>query len=330
LITSQSSPQDQLLAEFIYSTRFRESGPWLIDAAKLEVLDKILEQEKERLHKLNEEAKAHEVEEQMRKPQGFSTSTKLTDEDLERIDRRVRELPWNKEESSLVVFVQGDKKIAVESFTDALRQPGLLDEIPIGFEASLKSREIRGEIELGPDSLEISVSPEHSPEAREMFAALKHWANSVKPTKWQQIWLSSFYVAWVAYFFILYFAVSIAVDTGVKSLYKQQADQLLENGLSQDEQVKATELLLKIATNQVPPNSQSALPSWFILLSVGGLLACTVLSIRPSSRLGIGKGETSIKRWRTWMQFVFIAVPVFVLSNFVVPLVVKLITNLSH
>src|SRR5215217_7482985 len=77
----------------------------------------------------------------------------------------------------------------VKSFGEALREQSLMEEMPNGFTFDLKSGDITCTIDMRQSGfLDISVSPEHLPESRELFATLQRWAGPIRPPTWQRLW----------------------------------------------------------------------------------------------------------------------------------------------
>lgn len=323
------------MAEFIYTTSTNISGPWLIDSDKLETLDKTLDEEWTRITKYQEELIKKKVDQIMEEDQYIPKEDDKRALEIEsrrkEIEARVRSRSLYSDDRSITIHLKGNKKVIVKTFGEALRQQSLLEELPISFSALIQSGHIKGEFELRKNGhLDISVSPEHLPESRELFAALKRWASTVSPPKWQQFWLDFNPGQWLVWFVVLVIALSVLgnSESVAKKYYKQEAMELLKNGLSQDEQLKAIETLLALESGYIPKDQSIARPGWVTLLLFGGLMACVVLTITPKSRIGIGKGQDSINRWRLWIRVVFVLVPVFIFVNVIWPYLSKLVPNL--
>ena len=308
------------------------TGPWLLDGDKLEALDKILDEEWPRLSKRNEDRLEKELDKKMEhyndlnklagtRPESAEALSKIREETRASLMR----YPYDYGEERLITIHLKEKKVTVKSFSEALREPNLLNETPVGFEMTVKNGDIKCEVEAGRGrkSLEISVSPEHVAEAREMFAALQRWANNSRAPKWQQLWVSGKGVMWFLWVFIVLLSISMASDdkTTAKDNYKEQAKQLLIGGVTPDNQTKAIEILLALQAEYVParPARPFSYPAWFSILFFGGLIICILFSISPKIVLGIGKGQDLIHRWRAWSRFIFVLVPGFVLVNIIWP-----------
>jgi hypothetical protein len=322
------------MADFIYTTSKTIRRPWFIDTDKLEALDKLLDEEWLRLSARTEAQLSTNIEEKLKSDFSLELARMrkehFNEEEVAQKRRtelrdQLKEFSLYTEERSITIYLKKNKKLPVKSFSDALREPILLEEIPIGFEARLKSGEITSSIKLirGNGSLEITVSPEHISESKELFAAMQRWAIAARPPRWQQIWLLLNPGQWLIWLFLLWLPLAFLTDTktAAANQYKAQAHQILKNGVTQDNQVKVVEIILALQSDYIPQHiSQSAAyPGWYKLLFFGGFIVCVVLSITPKSMLGIGKGQEAINHWRSWMRIVFIIVPSFVFLNIVWP-----------
>ncbi len=339
------------MAEFIYATSLRIPRPWLIDAKQLESLDNIVNEEEAKLSKRNKEKLDIEIEKRLKDDVGVEGAIfrkeleldrkrlkggpveEVNDEEfIEEVKQtrrtEIRSLLLNRsysdynQDRSLTIHLKKNKKVVVKSFDEALRQQSLIDEMPVGFRWVLNSGEIKCQIDLERNgTLDITVSPEHLPESRESFAALQRWAVSIRPPKWQQLWAFVNPLQWMLFFVVLFVSFVLVGDTEAtaKRYHKEQAYQLLKDGISQDEQLKSIETLLALDAGYIPPNLTVQTPSWLKLLLYGGLLTFLALSFPPKSRIGVGKGERSIKSWRIWIRIVFVVVPGFVFLNMIWP-----------
>lgn len=308
------------MAEFTYTTSKLISAPVFIDSDRLKELDKILDDEFARLNKKNEELINEKVQEYARENDELSVKSQELIDDMK---LRLKSSYEFREDRSLTLIFKGDKKkIVVKSFDEAIKEPNLYEEMPIGFDAELRSGDITANIRLKETgSLYISVSPEQLPESRNLFAALFNWAITVRPPKWQEFWVDISPFHWAIWIFLLWIGSTFLAGSGspAKNFYKAQARQILQEGISQENQSKAIETLLALESGFVPQNQVIETPKWFIILLFGGFLICIILTIKPKSRIGIGKGQDSIKHWRKWIRFVFYIVPGFIFVNIIFP-----------
>ena len=278
-----------------------------------------------------EETLPEEKREELKKKQDealreFRESTrKSLEERMEALERQLTGYSiFNKyqKEFSLFLDLGNKKKIQVESFAKALSNVDLLNEVPRSFELSFSAGEHRFSMNLDKSSLSYRVSPEHHPTSRDLFAGLEQWAKSVSAPSWQKYWLEwSFFaiLLWLLLVSISVLVVASSSDPSVE-LYRQQAYEILKDGVNLDNQSKAIETLLALTSRYRAPSLPPAqIPTWFwVLIGTSGI-ASILLNIKPKSVLGIGKGQELIGRWRLYIRIVFIIIPAFILVNILTP-----------
>lgn len=318
------------MAEFIYTTQTTIPGPCLLDADKLEALDKVLDDEWEPLAKRNQEAIRTEVDRRLEDSVQIYAARlrgkELSPEELQslrkEIEDSVRGSYGYREYHEITLFYEKGKRAEVTSFREAMRQPALLEEVIVRFRLEVVCGDISCKISIDENrgALDISASPERMPEARELFAALHRWGTTNRPPKWQQIWRTWNGAQWFIWLAILAIGL-IVVTESFRNPYKEEARELVKNGVSQENQQRALELLLAIQSEYRSPDQKSQIPTWFIILLLGGLVVCFITSFVPKSVLGIGKGQDRINHWRIWLSIVFYLVPSFLFLNIIWPLI---------
>ena len=316
------------MAEFIYSTSTSLSGPWLIAAERLEALDEILIEQRQRLSERNQAQKAIAVD-QLLKDDWVLSRIEDSHELEERIKTRKIELAdqvaYRFEESlSITLRLEADKRVRVNSFAEAQTEPSLTEEIGTGFRIELRSGEVRAEVDLRrPNYLDITLTPQTLTDSTELFLILKRWADSCRAPKWQQVWWRFNGLQWFSIFFIFFASLFFVNDAESlsKSIYKQKASQMLADGINQNNQQKAIELLLALDSGYVPPTQPSLplFPFWFKLVASTAIVICIVLTFTPKSLVGIGRSEDRINRWRLWMRIVFVVVPTILVVDILLP-----------
>jgi ABC-type Fe3+ transport system permease subunit len=190
---------------------------------------------------------------------------------------------------------------------------------------------VRASLEVGKysDHLRLTTSPESSQHARELFVTLRNWAVTHQPPLWQRLWGHLYGVHWFIWLSILVGVMPFlpSASEGVEHLVRSQAQELLRDGLSQEEVLRAVELLL-ISTAKWAPNVKPiALPAWYKVVLFGGLAASVMLSIRPKVIVGVGRGRQVLDRWRWWMKFVGVTIPGLLFGSFIWPWLSERITE---
>lgn len=324
------------MATFIYSTSKSIDCSILINSSELQKLDEILNVELEQIKNNLEEKKSKELKKYIEDDYSFR---KLENPSRQELSKKKRELKKEFEQSflyelkfpekrKLTIQLTKDKSVEFKSFTEALKSQELRDEIPIGFYFYATYGDFRINIELKKKSLSYRTSPDTSSDARNIFVAIDQWANSVSPSFVRKIWLHSDipfrFIAWMFFLFTLsIFSFIISSSDHAKENYKKQAYQLLQEGINPENQIRAIEILLALETNFTPNGFQVVIPLWYWVYLVLGVIVCILLSVKPSSIVGIGRGEESIKRWEMYINFIFILIPTFIFLNIITPLLNK-------
>jgi hypothetical protein len=304
------------MAELVYRTTTRLTGPWLLDSTSLERLDKIIDELSPRL----EEAQEAIFRERVQKEVNERLEARPNDDRSEveaKVEKSLRQLSYyisKKRELSLTL--KGDKTLRLATFKEAERHPEVQNGQITDFSMLLKCGEIKCELTTwSDDQLSLDVSPAEAETSREIYTAIRGWAKSVEPSAPLHYWAKLSGLQWILYFVILWL-MAIYLSTGT-SRWKGEARSLLDHGInSPTDQAKATELLLKIAAEYSDPSERSTTPPWFKLFLIAGAIICVMATFQPPKILvGLGVGEKKLKRWRWWIKFAFVSVPIFLLTT---------------
>jgi hypothetical protein len=310
------------MGQFVYSTRLSFSAPVLIDRESLEVLDKIVTDEEQKLVAANER-EIQQVSELNYQKKNRPSSWKLE----EYIEEQKSTYPFSRREKRFVVSFLGGKRFDGQSLTEILRQPEVEKDVPVGFSYKLTVGSFEAEIETSRRDHELNIvtSPEHSSASRELFASLQSWANKVKAPAWQMLLCRFGSYAWVLFLLLFCFSAPALVEQAKdtrKAVLREQAFQILTNGLKQDQQLKAVELILAFESGFEPPHplkKEILLSRTFWLIFFLSLAVCVIVSIRPTVEIGIGRGQARIKLWRRWLTVAFLSLPTWVVGTFFMP-----------
>lgn len=321
------------MAQLIYSTKLSESGPWLLDAAALTELDNVLGAEWERLGKREEQWIQDRVAARL-----GGMPRKLTPEleAKEQADalRSARELAADRRYRSLMLRLPGDHKLAVSTFQEAAQHPEMAKQGAQGFELSLQRADVKLSVSLNnrwSNRLEVTAEPPALDDARDLFGAVYNWSRGVEPPLWQKVWAGADFVVWALWMIYMFLVLSIAASTlqaSSKAALKEEAHALIRKGVTPANQAKATELTLAIVSEYPVPAERSRLSGRWWCIIVIGLLVCIAVSIRPRNVIGLGKGAAKIHRWRLWMRFAGVTVPVTILGSIVWPFAVTVFQSL--
>jgi len=246
---------------------------------------------------------------------------------------------------SVTIYLSGGRTVKAVSFVDAIKQPHVADEEPLGFRAHLEIDGITASVsltKLAPiliqpvsttqfqttqkmPQLEFNVEPSEKQSAQELFGALQNWAADFAPSTWMRRW------GRYKLLFIILFAFSVISGLIYGSLesyapgedYREDARQILQKGVNDANQRKAIETILAFVSSRDTPGSYSTYrlrPDrryWAIV--VGVALALISLSICPSVVIGIWKGKPKVARWRAWIKWIFVTVPGVLIVSILIP-----------
>lgn len=305
----------------IDSTSEEIRGPWLLSEEALLALDRVMSDELDRLRphlqrKLNEDVEAELA-------YSYISEKNSIDEKRREIESRLLKYSTYNESREVVIYYSKKSKYEGHTFEEAIRKHELLAVVPNRFTAKYRSGEFAYGVEIREVSkkLTIETRPEGSPEAKEIYTALYRWATKYQSPKWQQWWFSLNGLQWVLWLFVLFLSTLILPDTA-KETYRNQARQLLQGGISQEEVTKSIEVILALETDYSPPGSEFKFPIWFKIIFFAGFVVCLASSFAPKSTLGIGQGPRRIKLTRAYTRIIIIGIPSFIIINIIMPIIV--------
>jgi len=286
--------------ELLYPTALRLRGPWLLETKQLLVLDEILEQFRSR----DPRASDH-----------ISESKK-----------------------SLTIFLSRERELKTSSFKEAMSHIASQNEVAKGFEYFVKMQNTATSVRLLPRKrgdqkkqdeeerfLEINVSPQSDVSSHEIFGELRNWADTVEAPLWQQ-WLL-FYSRPLYRFglaFVLIILLAMLLNTAptaaeYKDALKQQGRTLLRDGINQQNQTKALELVLALESDYIPPGTkpqQARKPiAWYLIAAY----TLGFLSFTPTLCIAIWAGKRHLRWWNAWTKINTITIPGLVLAHWVYP-----------
>lgn len=320
-----------MTAEIIYQMSFTGYGPWFIDRARLTSLDAIIARQRRRLDDCREAAIKLLVEEEV---QDYIQNPYLkpkTPEELKslrsQLDQIVREQHGSiTAGDKLEINISGSKRLPVASFQEAMEHPAFYEEKAVGFEARLEHDEMVCTVCLLPNSgiLHAHAYPAHIPEVQEFYEEIEDWIASIQAPRWQRLWRRIGGFAWPVWFstLLLTYVVLDMIDSQPQKYLAEQARKLIRQGVPVEEEHRAIEILLKLASEDF---NRALIPTWPVIVFLIGLVAGIVLaSPPPHVIMGMGRGENQILRWQNRIRLVSFAVPSFLILSFIVALLPKI------
>ncbi len=296
--------------ELVYTTTLRLRGPWLLETKQLLALDEILE------HLCSRDAGAREPGVGL--PHDFQN------------------------EKSLTILLSNDRELKSSSFKEAMNHIASQNEVARGFEYTATIGSSTASVRLishkkGKKSddeeepfFEIKVSP-RSNSSYEIFGELKNWAESVETPLWRH-WL--LLKLRPLFGFGLIFAVLILLSMVLnpspgpaeyKEALKQQARTLLRDGINQQNQTKALELMLALESDYIPPGTkpqQARKPiAWYLV----AVYILGFFSFTPTLCIAIWAGKRRLRWWNWWLNFNTVTIPALLLARYFVPQVFSML-----
>lgn len=100
-----------------------------------------------------------------------------------------------------------------------------------------------------------------------------------------------------------------------KETYKQQARELLKNGIDERNQAKATEVLLALQSDYIPPGAKAQHSQRSFVIFFVAVLVPAILSATPSMCLGIWRGKQRLRLWDLWFRINFYTIPTLIFGT---------------
>jgi len=308
-----------------YHTTGKLHGLWFLDQKALEELDSILD---EALKDLQAQRKRDIENELQRRLRTYERIWHRPDKEPteEEKTKRIKETRKEIETSygcshytrELTIYCSPSRDLNIDRFSTAFGKPEVEHVTPMGFLAEIKCGQGDLKIALNKYSfllneLDISVSPHTADVSSDIFTKLNAWAEAKRQPTWQYYWKKLAGLQWL----LLYLIGTISfvlLSASTKEPLKAEARQLLQKGMTKDDDHRAIELLLSIASDYKKPTDGTPivilLPRWYIICITFLFLACIAFSFPVNTAIGIGKGKKVLerqRRWLWWLQFLFVA-----------------------
>lgn len=285
-------------------------GPWLLNRKQLEELNEILE-----FTKIN-------LSESQRKEIGDKLKKRIEDGEFKDLDDAVqyeRKFFTNEVKISVSFEDKNNKSLKGDSILDLLKDPHLQD-----FKPTL----LKAEIEYGySNKLELRVGKMYDGEFSfnlkaydndiedEIKYKLESWSDDHKPSKASQIWLKYgfliFMVSTIIFSFTAGFIYTIEEPNAIK-IYNPQIKNLIETGITDQNQNEAIDLILKSISNYTPEDAERKeifSPTAIKISGIAFLLIILSL-IKPRTTLGIGRNKLKLLLYKRYIQVVLVTLPI--------------------
>lgn len=246
---------------------------------------------------------------------------------------------------SVVFYLSGGRTVRAQRFAEAMTQPHVSGEEPIGFRADIAIGRIEASVSLSKLSrhllvqpvsatefqvvgeapqLRFTVEPSDNQFGQELFGALENWAAEFFPSTWAWTWSRlKFLCPFLLMVFWVFTAVFWDAAGGIPSStspdYRREAHMLLQQGINENNQRKAIELLLAITSAYSPERHIWKFGRTYWIIFVAGTVMLGMLSFCPTVVIGVWKGKQKLTRWRWWMKTVSVTIPSGVITIVLLP-----------
>jgi hypothetical protein len=308
--------------ELIYPTTLKVRGPWLLETDCLLALDEILE-----TFCARDDPEWRNSPPQSGKPLGVP-----------------RNLMRSRKE--LTIFLSKDRACRSSGFKESMSNINFQDDVAKGFEyvATTRTATVTVRLPKKPEKegneekwfLAIDVTPERPETGHEIFMDLRNWADSVKsPLLYQWMLFAPRFLYQFTLGILLLVVLANALNPAptaadYKATLKQEARDLLRNGINQQNQTKALELVLALESDYIPPGTKAQKRRWpsgwyLIAIYVFGFLSFT-----PSICVGVWAGKGRLRLWKRWLQFNTYTIPVLLFAHYIQPQFFSILDSLRR
>lgn len=305
------------MAQLIIPNEIAIQGPWILQESELDELGNVIEKIDLKL----EDAFHLVIENEAKK--NFDEFKKYDEEiTLDSAKQKIaKSYPFYNKASSATLFSKNRKKLVDDSLISLLKDKNLNEFYP---------SELLVNIQKGPIEFTLDLSSEHDGElhtrlkidddniAGDINYELNQWIRKNRPNLVLQKWSSWFPFALFMVFALLLIFSSAFIEKdkdAYKNELRNQAEQILIDGLSKEETQNAVEIMLKLETGFVPQNytAKSTKNSMLFNIWIVFLIIAIILLIKPKTIIGLGKNKWKASFFKKWIYFVFVFIPLSIL-----------------
>lgn len=306
-----------IMGQLIVPKNHNYKGPFLIDKKALEELNESLNIVEELLNNAYNIELKKVVDAHFEKYKKFDDKYTLT-----KAKKEVSEsYPFANSKTEVWLTSKQKKSITDSSLLNLLQDPQISELYP---------KNIIVNIEKGPCtfSLELSTKYEGDIETKidgvkddivnEVTYEISKWIDKYKPNFATKIWSNYFPYVFAPLVLIIFFMVMFIYQND-KDLYQTQllneSQELLIDGINQDEINKAVEIIIQKEVGYVPPDFSPTreINSTVLWSGLIALIIILILSIKPISTIGLGKNTWKVKFYKKWIYFVLVFIPLSII-----------------
>lgn len=327
------------MAEKIYKTEYEISSPFIIDQEQLKNLDYIVEQEWPNLLEYKkstiQKVSIDSLNDRLKQGLYKEKSEADTKAELEKIEKQTSgSYRFKDEEVVLNLSFKDGNSIRLKSFSEAFKNRDIQDTKIVGFKLKVDCGEVTSDLYCEPrySRMKLEVRPQDTRISNDLFLEFKRWMDNVKAPFWQRFVRKFDHFHWFIIFMTLLFSMMFGIGKVSPDWPKiKQAHELLQNGIKEDEYGVALEIILALQSDFGKPEAITVFSLWYKILIISGIITCILLSSIPKVVLDIGKDENKVRKWRSYLRFISITIPITIFSSFIWPYLQSLVkTFFSH
>lgn len=298
-------------------------GPWLIGIEELEELDTIIKE----IEILLNESYNKEIN------QDVLEKSERSEETTESIIKKVKSSFLKEIKRSFVLISKDNSRIIDNSIRDLLKDSKVKSfspkELNISIEYGYKIRftfEITkryyGRLNYQSRCFDTDIQDEIS-------YKIETWIDRNKPNKVKQFWNEFSFPIFMLTMLILIFSSTNIITTVIpssKEVYQVQVDSLIKNGVTQENQNKAIELILKYNSNYIPVNVKEITKynTNAIKLSIMALIFSLIAYFNPKTTIGLGKQKKMLSFYKIYIKLILVTIP----AIFIIPPIIEWLKGL--
>jgi hypothetical protein len=131
----------------------------------------------------------------------------------------------------------------------------------------------------------------------EFSAALRRWSETLKQSRWLQVWAGAGRIGALIGAMMVFLAMSIVISSRRHEPARDEAAALLTQGVRAENQAKAIEVLLRLTMQNNSTEWAGLTHRDYWMLAIG-LVACVALYFNPPVfAIEVGQGRRTLKRW---------------------------------
>ncbi|HXU27518.1 MAG TPA: hypothetical protein VN698_09825 [Bacteroidia bacterium] len=296
------------MGQLIYPSTREIKGPWLLKKEDFEELEKVFIE----IENYLEKSLSIEIQETVHTE---NEKENLSEKEIiALIEKAKKRYSFEKKSKTYMIISEDETRLKDSSIRELLKDKSLRDLKPSEFYIFIENgynNTIKFEVsDKYFGSLKYDLNCYDSKIKDEIQFEIDNWIDKRIPSRVLKFW-SNWGIAFAAYSFIAILIVLLFIFIPEYQSYKEvltkQADELIKNGITSENNYKAINLLLKLQTNYVPDNFSPILKpkgSLIYKMLVLSIFIFTISIIKPKTTIGLGKRKIKEKIYRHWLKIV--------------------------